>query len=183
MAGSTGTLISSKALRIWDKNVTRVGSRKNAWSSYSCWAATALVKSVTIRPKSLSWTAKQIKSWNLSSFPSLEHVVSMRVINRVYILLNWLDLDKVAPWGILGDVPKLFFGESNKDDIDNPWPMDRLGDSRVLCPLFIGEAIGEFWLLDEAYKWGKLWLKSMVTFKKKSQTDKLRPKSLADLYP
>ena len=84
----------------------------------------------------------------------------------------------------MGDVPKLFLGESNKEDMDKPCPMDRFGDSKVLCPrLCMGEAIGEFWLLEVAYKCGKLWLKSMVTFKKKSQTDRLRPNNLADLYP
>ncbi len=33
-----------------------------------------------------------------------------------------------------------------------------------------------------AYKCGNDWLKSIVTFKKKSQTDKFFPKSRADLY-
>ena len=35
---------------------------------------------------------------------------------------------------------------------------------------------------DEVNRCCKDWLKSMVTFKKKSQTDKFFPNSLADLY-
>ena len=97
-------------------------------------------------------------------------------------LLNWLDRDNVAPGGTFGwdFPPKDLFGDSNSAAIDNPWP-SFLGDSKVLCPL-LGEAIGEFWLLADWYRCGKDWSKSMVTLRKKSQTDKFLPKSLADLY-
>ena len=36
IAGSTGTLISSRAFNIWDKNADKLELRKKAWSSYSC---------------------------------------------------------------------------------------------------------------------------------------------------
>ena len=64
-------------------------SKADFWTKvqiFTCLAATALVRSVTMRPRSLSWTAKQINSWNLSSLPNLEQVVSILVISRVYIL-------------------------------------------------------------------------------------------------
>ena len=100
----------------------------------------------------------------------------------IIYLLNWLDRDNVAPGGTFGwdFPPKDLFGDSKSAAIDNPWP-NFLGDSKVLWPL-LGEAIGEFWLLADWYRCGKDLSKSMVTFRKKSQTDKFRPKSLADLY-
>ena len=67
-----------------------------------------------------------------------------------------------------------------------------LGDSRVLnnCPLlWTGEFIGEFLALEllptpadgDVNRCCNDWLKSMVTFKKKSQTDRFLPNSRADL--
>ena len=70
------------------------------------------------------------------------------------------------------------------------WP-----GSRVWAPLVIlgawavclGLAWGEFWaelgrMPPAPKKDWRLWLKSMVTLRKKSQTERLRPKSRADLY-
>ena len=68
------------------------------------------------------------------------------------------------------------------------------GDSNVLniCPLlWTGELMGEFLALallptiedgDEDRRCWSDWLKSMVTFKKKSQTERFFPNNLADLY-
>ena len=47
-------------------------------------------------------------------------------------LRNWLDLDKVAPWGILGETPpapRVRLGESKREDIVKPCNL--LGDSKV----------------------------------------------------
>ena len=102
-------------------------------------------------------------------------------MSDIFYLLNWLDLDKVAPGGMLGLLPPNdLLGDSKSVDMVSPCP-NFFGDSRVLWPL-LGEGMGEFWLLEDWYKWGKDWLKSMVTFRKKSQTERFRPKSLADLY-
>ena len=53
---------------------------------FTCCAAMALVRSVTILPRSRSCEARQMKSCSLSSLPSRVHVVSIRVISFVYIL-------------------------------------------------------------------------------------------------
>ena len=114
-------------------------------------------------------------------------------------LLNWLALDNVA---LLESVVCAVFRGESSSIFDNapPDPKDAenfladLGDSSVLniWPLlWIGELMGEFLALallllialgDEVNRCCKDWLKSMVTFKKKSQTDKFFPNSLADLY-
>ena len=69
-----------------------------------------------------------------------------------------------------------------------------LGDSNVLniCPrLWIGELMGEFLALallptipegDDDKRCWRDWLKSMVTLRKKSQTERFFPNNLADLY-
>ena len=113
--------------------------------------------------------------------------------------LNWFALESVAPLAIVPCVG--FRGESsNIFDRPGPDPMEAenfladRGDSNVLniCPrLWTGELIGEFLALallptieegDEDSRCWSDWLKSMVTFRKKSQTERFFPNNLADLY-
>ena len=203
----------------------------NLFNNTTCCAATAFVRSVTILPRSLSWTDKQTNNWNLSSFPSLWQVVSIFVMSLVYILKyeiqyfkfpfpiswintlsskknwyniriafyrrNWFALDRVA---LLAIVPCAGFRGESSNMLDKPPPdpmvaenflADR-GDSNVLniCPrLWTGEFIGEFLALfptidegDEDKRCWRDWLKSIVTFRKKSQTERFFPNNLADLY-
>ena len=63
----------------------------------TCWAATDLVRSVTILPSNRSWAERQTNSWNLSSFPNREQRVSIRVMSLVYILKNKC-YNNVACW-------------------------------------------------------------------------------------
>lgn len=106
-------------------------------------------------------------------------------LNRWNYLLNWFALDKVG-WGCwrLFAEGMLRRGLSNKFDIEEPRPPlpppGRLGDSRVLWPR-LGETWGEFWALPDHWCCNA-WLKSIVTFRKKSHTDKFLPNNRADLY-
>ena len=136
---------------------------------------------------------------NICNILSIYYLLFFSFIVVLPYLLNWLDLDNVAL--LESVVCAVFLGESSSI-FDNapPDPKDAenfladLGDSSVLniWPLlWIGELMGEFLALallllialgDEVNRCCKDWLKSMVTFKKKSQTDKFFPNSLADLY-
>ena len=58
-------------------------------------------------------------------------LLRFRTLNTIY-LLNWFDLDKVAPGGMLGLFPPNdLLGDSKSVDIVNPCP-NFFGDSRVL---------------------------------------------------
>ena len=53
-------------------------------------------------------------------------------MSDIFYLLNWLDLDKVAPGGMLGLLPPNdLLGDSKSVDMVSPCP-NFFGDSRVL---------------------------------------------------